>query len=473
MFDRPLVFLDLETTGATAHFDRITEIGLVEVIKGEEVGEWSSLVNPGMAIPQAIQSLTGITDEMVAKAPDFADLAVDLHRRLEGKILVAHNARFDHGFLKQEFHRLGMRYLTKVLCTVKLSRRLFPQEKRHNLDSLIARHGLKCDARHRALADARVLWEFAQKIHLDFDPDVVHLALDEMLKPPALPPGLPAEVLEDLPEGPGIYVFYGRNDVALYVGKGTNLRSRVIAHLSGERRPPKDTRFTPDITRVETIETAGELGALIKHAQWVKRLAPIHNRKLRSNNEMCALHWNPVEGPKIPTPVDIQDTILADTANLYGTFRSHRVAFNAMRDIADAHQLCHIGIGIQKGEGPCLAYTLKRCRGLCIGTESEMSHAMRMTQALHALKIQSWPFAGRIGVREFDPVSRRAEVHVMDNWCCLGTLHSETDLFDARESRTTPTFDLDTYKMLVRYFKAPPRNVEIVEVRQGSGVRGT
>jgi DNA polymerase III subunit epsilon len=193
MFDRPLVFLDLETTGATPHFDRITEIGMVEVVNGEQVGEWSSLVNPGMGIPQAIQSLTGITDEMVANAPAFADLAADLHQRLEGRILVAHNARFDHGFLKSEFHRLGIRYLTKVLCTVKLSRRLFPREKRHNLDSLIARHGLKCDARHRALADARVLWDFARTIHLELDPGVVHQTLEDLLRPPALPPGLPVE----------------------------------------------------------------------------------------------------------------------------------------------------------------------------------------------------------------------------------------------------------------------------------------
>ena len=94
MLDRPLVFLDLETTGATAHFDRITEIGLVEVDCGRHVGEWSSLVNPEMRIPLSIQTLTGITDEMVANAPTFSDLAEALYDRLEGKVLVAHNARF-------------------------------------------------------------------------------------------------------------------------------------------------------------------------------------------------------------------------------------------------------------------------------------------------------------------------------------------------------------------------------------------
>src|SRR5688572_14992439 len=103
MIDKPLVFLDLETTGAAAYRDRITEIGLIEVDRGEYRGEWSSLVNPGCSIPTMIQQLTGITDDMVRDAPSFTELAESLHRRLEGKVLVAHNARFDHGFLSQEF----------------------------------------------------------------------------------------------------------------------------------------------------------------------------------------------------------------------------------------------------------------------------------------------------------------------------------------------------------------------------------
>src|SRR5450631_4162454 len=106
MLDRALVFLDLETTGATAHFDRITEIGLVEVDQGRHVGEWSSLVNPERPISPMIESLTGITDAMVAQAPTFAQIAHNLFERLAGKTLVAHNARFDFGFLRSEFRRV-------------------------------------------------------------------------------------------------------------------------------------------------------------------------------------------------------------------------------------------------------------------------------------------------------------------------------------------------------------------------------
>lgn len=470
MLDRPLVFLDLETTGATAHYDRITEIGLVEVDCGRHVGEWSSLVNPEMRIPLSIQTLTGITDAMVANAPTFADLAESLYDRLEGKVLVAHNARFDYGFLKNAFHRLGLRYQPKVLCTVKLSRRLYPQHRRHNLDSLIERHGLSCDSRHRALADARVLWEFTRQIHLDFGAEAIRAAVEDLLKKPALPPGLPANVLDDIPEGPGVYVFYGDNDIPLYVGKSIGLRSRVMSHFNSDHRVAKDMRISQEITRVEWMETAGELGALIKEAQLVKRLAPIHNRRLRRHNDLCAFRWEPVNGLKTPQLVSSVDIDFSGLDNLYGMFRSRRVALNALREIADEHGLCHIGVGLEKGKGPCFAYQLKRCRGACVGKESTISHSMRVTQALHSLRMQAWPFPGRIGIREHDPQSRRIDIHVLDRWCYLGTLNSQLDLFDALHTRTEPSFDLDTYKILTRYFKSRPRNVEIVQIPEG--VRG-
>jgi DNA polymerase III subunit epsilon len=141
MLSQPLIFLDLETTGMTATHERITEIGLVEVANGEFVGSWSQLVNPEKSIPPFIQSLTGITNVMVEDAPTFGQLAPALYQRLAGKILIAHNARFDYGFLKNEFGRLDMSYRSRVLCTAKLSRKLFPEHRRHNLDSLIERHG--------------------------------------------------------------------------------------------------------------------------------------------------------------------------------------------------------------------------------------------------------------------------------------------------------------------------------------------
>ena len=104
MLDGPLVFLDLETTGATAHYDRITEIGIVEVDENG-VREWSCLVNPGTTISGFIERLTGISNAMVADAPPFEDVADEVRERHEGRLFIAHNARFDWGFVSAEMRR--------------------------------------------------------------------------------------------------------------------------------------------------------------------------------------------------------------------------------------------------------------------------------------------------------------------------------------------------------------------------------
>ena len=165
MFATSLAFVDLETTGMSAADDRVTEVGIVRVDDGACVDEWSSLVNPECSIPAAIQAMTGITNAMVADAPVFERIADEVQRRIAGCVFVAHNARFDYGFLKHEFGRLGRRFTAKVLCTVKLSRRLFTEASAHNLDALIARYGLASDDRHRALGDARILWQFVQALY--------------------------------------------------------------------------------------------------------------------------------------------------------------------------------------------------------------------------------------------------------------------------------------------------------------------
>jgi DNA polymerase-3 subunit epsilon len=189
MLRQPLIILDLETTGMLAAEERITEIGLIEVDNGEFVDSWSQLVNPEKSIPPFIESITGISDAMVRHAPTFADLAPALYARLQGKLLVAHNARFDYGFLRSEFERVDLDYEARVLCTVKLSRKLYPEQRRHNLDSLIQRHELSCSARHRALGDAEVLWQFLQKIQAELDAERITAALLAQLAAPVSPAG--------------------------------------------------------------------------------------------------------------------------------------------------------------------------------------------------------------------------------------------------------------------------------------------
>src|SRR5690606_31540194 len=170
-----LAFVDIETTGGPAQRASITEIA---VIQADEAGvrEWSTLVRPDTRIPVHIERLTGISNDMVAGAPRFEEIAGQLFDRLQSRIFVAHNARFDHSHLKAAFRRMGVTIRPRVLCTVKLSRHLFPEARRHSLDHVIARHGLEVDARHRALGDARVLLRFWAHLHATLPPGTLQKA---------------------------------------------------------------------------------------------------------------------------------------------------------------------------------------------------------------------------------------------------------------------------------------------------------
>lgn len=181
-----LIFVDLETTGANLVNDRITEIGIVAVHPDGAVERWSSFVNPGRPIPSFIQELTGISDEMVEAAPSFDALANAVHERLADGLFIAHNARFDYGFLHHAFTRTGHALQSEMLCTVKLSRALFPEEKRHNLDTLIVRHGLIPEARHRALADADLLRQFWGALVRDIPPETLTHAIKKLRQKSAL-----------------------------------------------------------------------------------------------------------------------------------------------------------------------------------------------------------------------------------------------------------------------------------------------
>ena len=444
---RPLAFVDLETTGATATADRITEIGIVEVDADGTVREWQQLVNPGMRIPPFIEQLTGISNEMVAAAPPFEAVAAEAMKRLEGRLFIAHNARFDYGFLKNEFKRLDVTFRASVLCTVKLSRALFPEHKRHNLDSLIERHDLQAAARHRALADAQLIFQFWQKIHVDRSIDDIEAALKAQNAHPSLPPHLDAGIIDELPEVPGVYLFYGENNLPLYVGKAKDIRQRVLSHFAGDHSAAKEMELAQQVKRIDWIETAGEIGALLKESALVKTLQPTHNRQLRKNDEACT--WTLIdegEGWLRPQLVALADIDASATTACYGLFKSTKEANNVLRALAESHHLCDVLLGLEKAKPgkPCFGHQLRRCKGACVGNEPCAKHTVRLISALVGLKLVSWPFTGPALIREGE------EAHLIEGWLYLGTARSDDDLHTLLDARRPP-FDRDTYKILAKH----------------------
>ena len=448
MFAPSIAFLDLETTGTAALKDRVTEVGIVRVDDGV-ASEWSTLVDPERSIPPEIQALTGITDAMVAAAPPFRQIADEVAARVAGCVMVAHNARFDYGFLKHEFARLGRAFTAKVLCTVKLSRRLYPDAERHNLDSIIARHSLPACDRHRALGDARILWAFVQAIYRDKSRDDIEAAAHRILRTPSLPPQLAADALEAIPESPGVYRFYGPGSLPLYVGKSVNLRERVAAHFSSDYRSANDLRLSSEIARVEFDQTAGELGALLRESRLVKTLLPAYNQRLRRRTDMVALHVASEPAPPDHVRSDAIDPAALD--DLYGPFASRRDAREALRGLAAEASLCWIALGLEKRDGPCFARQVRKCAGACVGAESREAHHARLRQVLAKHALKRWPYTGTIGAREVSLIGDRTDVHVLRDWCWLGTASDEAELRAILEAPPRVAFDLDIYRLLLRH----------------------
>jgi DNA polymerase-3 subunit epsilon len=447
-----LAFIDLETTGANPLLDRITEIGIVEV-DGDRVSTWSTLVNPERTIPAFIQRLTGIDDRMVAGAPTFAQVADELAERLHGRLFIAHNARFDYGFVRNEFQRLGRRFRADVLCTVRLSRRLFPEHHKHNLDSLVVRHGLEIGSdRHRALTDADLIWQFWRLLLRDKGEAALADAVGHQLKRPSLPPHLDPALLDDLPESPGVYLLYGEDDVLLYVGKSVNLRHRVLAHFAADTREYKEMRLSQQVRRVDWRETVGELGALLLESRLVKEGRPLHNRRLRAAAEPCAWRLEEVgPGDFRPRLVDGDDPGFGRPGEQYGFFPNRRQATAALRKIAEAHGLCPIVLGLEKAAKPgrpCFAHQVGRCRGACVGKEPIGVHSARLMAALAKLQLKSWPYPGPMGLVERDDFRDMEEVHVVDGWRYLGSARDEADIRQLLENAGQARFDMDTYKIL-------------------------
>ena len=463
-----LVLIDVETTGANPVTDRITEIAVLRIERGEVVARWETLVNPQCPIPPLIQRLVGITDDMVASAPLFALVAAKVRQMLTGAAFVAHNARFDYGFIRNEFARIGEQFDAPVLCTVKLSRALYPEHHRHGLDALIERHGFTCKARHRAMGDTEVLWQFARLVSAAFPREVLARACERAMKAPTRPAGLPEGALEGLPDAPGVYFLYGEGGLPLFIGHGASLRARVLEQLAASGRKGKDAELAAKVRRVTWQESAGELAAQLLETQLVAAQRPLHNRMLSPAEEVFGLCL--VAGRKrapVVERVRIGGTDPASWEDVHGSFRTRKEADNLLRELARAYQLCPRRLGIEAGtNGACSAYAARRCAGVCAGRESIAAHDARLMGALGAVTIRAWPWPGAAVVVERSAHAELSAFHLLDRWCHLGSADSREGLEALLANAPARSFDLDIYRILTRWLAVPEHLAGVTPVAE-------
>lgn len=449
------VVIDTETTGASASFDRIIEIGAIVIQDGKIVKEFETFLNPGGPISPFITALTGIRDADLEDAPTFYELADQLHELFTDAVMVAHNARFDYAFLKHEFRRSNKTFSPKQLCTVRLSRSLLPDLPRHNLDTLIEHFQIKVDKRHRAMGDAKAVFEFLQKAEKIFSESALSSAVNRVLKKPTLPQGLSEKDIEALPDASGVYIFYDKDGTCLYIGKSISIRERVLSHFAQDLYSSTEMQIAQNIASIETIQTAGELGALLKEATLIKDRAPIYNKMLKSRRRILAATKSEMRG--FPS-ICLQEFDTIDPArfgDVLCIFKSMKQSDSVLRHIAQQFQLCPKLLGLERGKGACFSYHLGSCRGACVDKEPPLSYLMRFTQAFSDYQIKDWPFEGPILITESG--DGKEEGFVIDKWCLLGSVASEHDDISFQEY----VFDYDIYKILVSYLRHSSNDLKV------------
>ncbi len=290
----------------------------------------------------------------------------------------------------------------RTLCTVKLSRRLYPEHARHNLDSLIERHGLECRARHRAMGDAEAVWQFLRVAPAERGEEVLAVAARQVAKQPTLPAHIDRAMVDAIPDAPGVYLFYGEGAAPLYVGKSIAMRTRVLQHFGDDVRSSKEMQLAREVRRIEWQRTAGELGALLREAALVKELLPVFNRQLRRPARAVRLR----PGREAPAPgaglrrARASRTCTACSAP--GAPRWRRCAASRTSTAC----ACRPWASRPRARARASATRSGAAPALCAGKETFQAHHARLAAALGALKTLAWPWRGPVGVRRGGPGAR-------------------------------------------------------------------
>ena len=450
--------VDVETTGLSPQHHRVIEIAVIRVQRAGDTWQaspWHSLVDPGVPIPAVISRLTGITAARCAGAPAFPALAAELLRQLDGTVFVAHQARFDYGFVRAELARAGHAFSARTLCTVRLSRLLEPQAEDHTLDGLLARHRLTAPERHRALGDARALWDLVQALAARHGERALRLAASRLLRHPGLPSHLPAQALEDAPAGPGVYAMLGARGQPLYVGRSSHLRRRLASHFSADPTRERATRLAAETHRLEWRRTAGELGARLLEAQWIRERQPSHNIAQRRVWPWFARL--PAEGRRA---VLLRGDRLApgEECGLFGPFGSRAATRAVLAEAASQAGLCLAVLGLERrapGE-PCFRRQLGRCAGACVGHVPAGTQWQALAQALAEWRVPPWPASGPVTLREDDPTGA-TQWHVLWHWRHVGSADDPQVVEGLRSRAPAEPLDPGIYRLLRRLLPADPR----------------
>ena len=420
--------IDIETTGGQPAQDRITELAIFVHDGQKVVDSYTTLLNPGRSIPPFITQLTGISNDMVADAQRFHEVARRVVEMTEGCVFVAHNVRFDYSFVKKEFADLGYNYSRKTLCTVRLSRSLIPGQPSYSLGKLCRSIGIPLEGRHRAAGDAEatsILFDRLLKITqasddaaASADEEAARLArvdalapagrrpdgaasakkpsprrvaaMAEAIKTALLPPLLAPAIVAALPQETGVYYFHDEAGQVIYVGKSINIHKRIQQHFAVDVKSRKSLDFKNSIADITYELTGSELVALLYESHLIKELKPAYNRAQRrsvfpagiylktNDNGYKCLYYGRADARNSEIPI----IALGNQYKAQG-FLYHKVA---------KYNLCQKLCGLYKTQGACFDFQVHRCLGACVGQEPPETYNQRVDEAIDSITYEHESF---------------------------------------------------------------------------------
>ncbi len=371
--------VDIETTGGSAANSRITEIAVIIHDGLSVVEKFSTLINPEVTIPYHISRLTGITDQMVADAPKFYEMAKKLIELMKGKIFIAHNVGFDYGFIKQEYKNLGYDFKMEKLCTVQLSRKLLPGKSSYSLGKLCDELNINNNARHRTEGDALAttkLFELLLKAKNEH-PQYKTFGIEQLTRKISFKTS--NILIDKLPEETGVYYFYDAKGTIIYIGKSKNIKQRALSHFRNSSSK-KGVNLMNSIVDVDYKVTGNELIALLLESHEIKTHKPIFNHAKRRSafSHGIELFYDMQGYENLKLIKNVEGTIPVLS------FTTQEGAKQYLYDLLREYSLCQKLTGLYHSDGACFGFQVKACHGACIQQEPADLYNKRVQKAIVA-----------------------------------------------------------------------------------------
>jgi DNA polymerase-3 subunit epsilon len=374
--------VDIETTGGFASGNGITEISILVHDGTTVVQTFDTLINPGQEIPAYIEALTGISNDMVATAPYFKEVAAEIYELLQDKIFVAHNVNFDYSFVRHQLMQCGYELNGRKLCTVRLSRKILPGHRSYSLGKLCAALNIPVYNRHRAKGDAEATAILLSMLIAADSEQLIAQTLNKFSKEQTLPPNLAKSQIDRLPSMPGVYYFKDHKGKVIYIGKAKHIKKRVCSHFTGNNTGKQRQDFLQHIHTVDFEVCGTELMAFILEAAEIKRLWPENNRALKRVDQKYGLYVFEDQNGYMRFGID---KYRKQVAALY-SFNTLLDGHNLLRLLIKEHVLCEKLCFIQKNRQACTGHEQGSCSGACLGKESAASYNVRVKYAIAYLK---------------------------------------------------------------------------------------